>query len=289
MIKETNYIVVTKVLENGKYLISFPDFEGVTNTAETEETISTVAANTIKNKLAEMKKAGIDIPEPLKIKDVSPNLKEGEFTTFVSLTNFNFDFKNLSSSLPKKEALADGAKEISEKVSEKVDNFINEDIKNKVPEGKENILAMTAGAISLISTLFIAVVSIKVPFFGSFKINFFGGLSEFASFSKEIKNISTLLMFSGIIFIGLAALMIYSGYSKNREFLKYSIFSKIAFLLIFYITLMVKIPKEASKYISISSFKILLYLVSIALAYAALRLMKKDKNLEFETEENEEK
>ena len=32
----TNYIAVVKPLENGSFLISFPDFEGITTTAETE-------------------------------------------------------------------------------------------------------------------------------------------------------------------------------------------------------------------------------------------------------------
>ncbi|MBQ3437795.1 MAG: type II toxin-antitoxin system HicB family antitoxin [Fusobacterium sp.] len=280
MTKTTNYIIITKELENGKYLISFPDFEGVTNVAETEDTISVIATNTIKNKLSEMKKARVEIPEPLKIKDVTSTLKSGEFTSFIPITNLNFDFKNLSSNIPNKEALKEGAKE----VGEKVDNFINSDIKNKVPEGKENLPAMIAGAISLVSTLLFSIISID-SFLGSYKINFFGGLSKFSSFSKEIKNISTLLTFSGIVFIGLACLFIYAGYSNNKEFLKYTIFSKIGFLIVFYTTVIVKIPKEASKFVSVSFFKILLYLISIALAYASLILMK-NKTQEKKKEED---
>ena len=45
-----NYIAVVKQLESGKFLISFPDFEGITTTAETEESIQDVAAGVIKTK-----------------------------------------------------------------------------------------------------------------------------------------------------------------------------------------------------------------------------------------------
>ena len=78
-----NYIAVVKQLESGKFLVSFPDFEGITTTAETEESIQDVAAGVIKAKLAELKKANIEAPEPKKIVDVSKDLKDGEFTTYV--------------------------------------------------------------------------------------------------------------------------------------------------------------------------------------------------------------
>ena len=32
-----NYIAVVRQLESGKFLISFPDFEGITTTAETKK------------------------------------------------------------------------------------------------------------------------------------------------------------------------------------------------------------------------------------------------------------
>ena len=39
----TNYIIVMKALEDGKFLITFPDFEGLTATADSEENIQSVA------------------------------------------------------------------------------------------------------------------------------------------------------------------------------------------------------------------------------------------------------
>ena len=61
-----NYIAVAKYLEDNTILLSFPDFEGITTTAETEESIQDVAAGVIKTKLAELKKANVEIAEPKK-------------------------------------------------------------------------------------------------------------------------------------------------------------------------------------------------------------------------------
>ncbi len=271
MVKDINYVVVIKQLENGRFLLNFPDFEGITATAETEESISRVATGVIKTKLSELKKAGLEIPEPLKIKDVSEKLKEGEFTTFVPVSNFNLDLKGLSN-IANKEELKEGAKE----VNEKIDKIIKEDIKNAVPEGKENLLIIVAGAISLINTLFFKILSVNI-FFAKTSIGFFNGLSEFSSFNKDLKTISITLMFTGIILAIMAIGMILLGVLKKREYIKYVIFSKIGFLTLFYVYLFVKIPDEADEFISVSFFKIFLYIISIVLAYISMVLLKKDE------------
>ena len=270
-----NYIAVVKQLESGKFLISFPDFEGITTTAETEESIQDVASGVIKAKLAELKKANIEAPEPKKIVDVSKELKEGEFTTYVAVKE-SFDFKSTMTNLKDKEAVKETAKEMTNKVN---------DFVNNVPEGKENLFAMGGGVLSILNTLFFAVVTVKLPFFGNYSIGFFKGLSEVSDFSKEAKNSQFILIFSGILFLALAGLLIYSAFIKNKNFLKYSIFGNIALLVIFYIVLYVKLPGgEASKYISVSYFKILLYIISLGLAYLTYRALdKKDKE---EVEEN---
>ena len=132
------------------------------------------------------------------------------------------------------------------------------------------------GVLSILNTLFLAVVTIKLPFFGNYSIGFFKGISELADFSKEAKNARFILMFSGILFLALAGLLIYSSFSKNKNLLKYSIFGNIAFLVIFYIVLYVKLPGgEASKYISVSYFKILIYIISLGLAYLTYRALEK--------------
>ena len=270
-----NYIAVVKQLESGKFLIFFPDFEGITTTAETEESIQDVASGVIKAKLAELKKANIEAPEAKKITEVSKELKEGEFTTYVAVKE-SFDFKSTMTNIKDKEAVKETAKEMTNKVN---------DFVNNVPEGKENLFAMGGGVLSILNTLFFAVVTVKLPFFGNYSIGFFKGLSEVSDFSKEAKNSQFILIFSGILFLALAGLLIYSAFIKNKNFLKYSIFGNIALLVIFYIVLYVKLPGgEASKYISVSYFKILLYIISLGLAYLTYRALdKKDKE---EVEEN---
>ena len=270
-----NYIAVVKQLESGKFLISFPDFEGITTTAETEESIQDVASGVIKAKLAELKKANIEAPEAKKITEVSKELKEGEFTTYVAVKE-SFDFKSTMTNLKDKETVKETAKEMTNKVN---------DFVNNVPEGKENLFAMGGGVLSILNTLFFAVVTVKLPFFGNYSIGFFKGLSEVSDFSKEAKNSQFILIFSGILFLAMAGFLTYSAFIKNKNFLKYSIFGNIALLVIFYIVLYVKLPGgEASKYISVSYFKILLYIISLGLAYLTYRALdKKDKE---EVEEN---
>ena len=271
-----NYIAVVKQLESGKFLISFPDFEGITTTAETEESIQDVAAGVIKTKLAELKKANVEAPEPKKIAEISKELKDGEFTTYVSVKE-SFDFKSTMTNLKDKEAVKETAKEMTNKVN---------DFVNNVPEGKEDLFGIVGGVLSILNTLFLAVVTIKLPFFGNYSIGFFKGISGLADFIKEAKNARFILMFSGILFLALAGLLIYSAFIKNKNFLKYSIFGNIALLIIFYIVLYVKLPAgEASKYISVSYFKILIYIISLGLAYLTYRVLNKKEEV---IEKNEE-
>ena len=271
-----NYIAVVKQLESGKFLISFPDFEGITTTAETEESIQDVAAGVIKTKLAELKKTNVEAPEPKKIAEISKELKDGEFTTYVSVKE-SFDFKSTMTNLKDKEAVKETAKEMTNKVN---------DFVNNVPEGKENLFGIVGGVLSILNTLFLAVVTIKLPFFGNYSIGFFKGISGLADFIKEAKNARFILMFSGILFLAMAGLLIYSAFIKNKNFLKYSIFGNIALLIIFYIVLYVKLPGgEASKYISVSYFKILIYIISLGLAYLTYRVLNKKEEV---IEKNEE-
>ncbi|MCI5724571.1 MULTISPECIES: hypothetical protein [Fusobacterium] len=150
---------------------------------------------------------------------------------------------------------------------EKINNLTVSDTKKVMPNGKENIYGILAGIISLFNTIFVAVVVIKIPFFGKYDIGFFKGISEFTSYAKEIKNISIILTSIGILLIIAAVGLIYSSIIKNKYFIKYIIFSKVGILLAFYIYLLLKIPDEVSAYVSISFVKIFLYMVSIILAY----------------------
>ena len=64
-----NYIAVAKQLEDNTILLSFPDFEGLTATVDSEEKIQSVATEVIKNKLTELRKNNLDIPEAKKMKE----------------------------------------------------------------------------------------------------------------------------------------------------------------------------------------------------------------------------
>ena len=263
-----NYIAVVKQLESGKFLISFPDFEGITTTAETEESIQDVAIGVIKTKLAELKKANIEAPEPKKIVDVSKDLKDGEFTTYVSVKE-SFDFKSTMTSLKDKESVKETAKEMTNKVN---------DFVNNVPEGKENLFAIGGGILSILNTLLLSVLSVEILFFKR-KVGFFHGLSDMSELSKDIKNIQLILIFSGILFLAMAGFLIYSAFIKNKNFLKYSIFGNIALLIIFYIVLYVKLPKGVKGVVSVSYFKILLYIISIGLAYLSYNALNKKEEI----------
>ena len=263
-----NYIAVVKQLESGKFLISFPDFEGITTTAETEESIQDVAAGVIKTKLAELKKTNIEAPEPKKIAEISKELKDGEFITYVAVKE-SFDFKSTVTSLKDKETVKETAKEMTNKVN---------DFVNNVPEGKENLFAIGGGILSILNTLLLSVLSVEILFFKR-KVGFFHGLSDMSELSKDIKNIQLILIFSGILFLAMAGFLIYSAFIKNKNFLKYSIFGNIALLIIFYIVLYVKLPKGVKGVVSVSYFKILLYIISIGLAYLSYNALNKKEEI----------
>ena len=262
----TNYIIVMKALEDGKFLITFPDFEGLTATADSEESIQSVATETIKTKLAELKKDNLVIPEAKKMKDVSSTLNEGEFTTYIPVKE-NFDFKTTINNLKDKESLKKGTEDLKNKANE---------LTNNIPKGSENIFGIIGGVIAIINTFLLAVFSVKIPIFGSYSIGFFKGLGILADFSKEAKNAQAILLFSGILFTAFAGLLIYSSVIRNKNILLYSIIGNVIFLVIFYIILFVKLPGgEAGKYISVSFFKILLYLISLALAFVTYFALNK--------------
>ena len=269
----TNYIIVMKALENGKFLISFPDFEGLTAMVDSEEKIQPVATEVIKNKLAELRKNNLDIPVAKKIKDIASTLNEGEFSTYVPVKE-NFDFKTTINNLKDKESLKKGTEDLKNKANE---------LTNNIPKGYENLFGIIGGVIGIINTFLVAIFSVIIPIFGNYSIGFFKGLGFLADFSKEAKNAQAILLFSGILFIAFAGLLIYSSIIKNKNILLYSIIGNAVFLVVFYIILFIKLPGgEVGKYISISFFKIFLYLVSLALAFVSYFLLSKIEENEAE-------
>ena len=269
----TNYIIVVKALENSNFLISFPDFEGLTLTTDSEEKIQSVATEVIKNKLTELRKNNLDIPEAKKMKDIASTLNEGEFSTYVPVKE-NFDFKTTINNLKDKESLKKGTEDLKNKANE---------LTNNIPKGYENLFGIIGGVIGIINTFLVAIFSVIIPIFGNYSIGFFKGLGVLADFSKEAKNAQAILLFSGILFIAFAGLLIYSSIIKNKNILLYSIIGNAVFLVVFYIILFIKLPGgEVGKYISVSFFKIFLYLVSLALAFVSYFLLSKIEENEAE-------
>ena len=273
----TNYIIVVKALENSNFLISFPDFEGLTATTDSEEKIQTVATEVIKNKLAELRKNNLNVPEAKKMKDIASTLNEGEFSTYIPVKD-DFDFKaamnSTMSNFKDKESFKKGTEDLKNKANE---------LTNNIPKGYENLFGIIGGAITIINTFFISIFSVIIPIFGNYSIGFFKGLGVLADFSKEAKNAQAILLFSGILFIAFAGLLIYSSIIKNKNILLYSIIGNAVFLVVFYIILFIKLPGgEVGKYISISFFKIFLYLVSLALAFVSYFLLSKIEENEAE-------
>ena len=279
-----NYIIVIKQLESGKFLISFPDFEGITTTAETEENIQYIASEVIKVKLAELKKAGVELSEPKKIIEVSKNLQAGEFTTYVSVTE-NTSAKNIKNNKPVKESFKpvketrpvkqklessrenDATEENFGTSSNKFDNFIVRDLKRSVPEGKEHFLGIGGAILSIISTLIFPVYS-----FGFWSFAFFFELNIF-------------YILAAIIFIALAATTIYASLNRNMQILQISTFANIGVFVIYYIVLFIVAIRDP--FMSVVYIKFLAYLLSVVLMYSGYRILSDAVNSTYVEESDE--
>ena len=285
----TNYIIVIKQLESGKFLISFPDFEGITTTAETEENIQYIASEVIKVKLAELKKAGVELSEPKKIIEVSKNLQAGEFTTYVSVTE-NTSAKNIKNNKPVKESFKpvketrpvkqklessrenDATEENFGTSSNKFDNFIVRDLKRSVPEGKEHFLGIGGAILSIISTLIFPVYTIS----GIWSLVFLG---------LHFFHLNIFYILAAIVFIALAATTIYASLSRNMQILQISTFANIGVFVIYYIVLFIVAIRDP--FLSVGYIKFLTYLLSVVLMYSGYRILSEAVNSTYVEESDE--
>ena len=285
----TNYIIVIKQLESGKFLISFPDFEGITTTAETEENIQYIASEVIKVKLAELKKAGVELSEPKKIIEVSKNLQAGEFTTYVSVTE-NTSAKNIKNNKPVKESFKpvketrpvkqklessrenDATEENFGPSSNKFDNFIVRDLKRSVPEGKEHFLGIGGAILSIISTLIFPVYTIS----GIWSLVFLG---------LHFFHLNIFYILAAIVFIALAATTIYASLNRNMQILQISTFANIGVFVIYYIVLFIVAIRDP--FLSIGYIKFLTYLLSVVLMYSGYRILSEAVNSTYVEESDE--
>lgn len=284
-----NYIIVIKQLESGKFLISFPDFEGITTTAETEENIQYIASEVIKVKLAELKKAGVELSEPKKIIKVSKNLQAGEFTTYVSVTE-NTSAKNIKNNKPVKESFKpvketrpvkqklessrenDATEENFGTSSNKFDNFIVRDLKRSVPEGKEHFLGIGGAILSIISTLIFPVYTIS----GIWSLVFLG---------LHFFHLNIFYILAAIVFIALAATTIYASLNRNMQILQISTFANIGVFVIYYIVLFIVAIRDP--FLSIGYIKFLTYLLSVVLMYSGYRILSDAVNSTYVEESDE--
>ena len=240
-----NYIAVAKQLEDNTILLSFPDFEGLTAIADSEDNIQTVAVKAIKTKLAELKNSNIEAPEPKKIIEVSKNLQTGEFTTYVLVTE-----------VPSLNALKDN--ETLKSVSDKVDNFINSDIKKSLPEGKEHFLGIGGAALAILNTLIFPVYTL---------VGFFGIVGGGANFF----NMNALYMLFGLAFLAFAGANIYASLNRNMKILQISALGILGVFILCYI--LVFITALGNSYLSVGIIKFLLYLISVVLIYSGYRIL----------------
>ena len=339
-----NYITIVRVLEDGKFLLSFPDFDGLITIADSEEDIQNTATETIKSQLVDLKTNNLDIPEAKKMNDVVSTLNEGEFTIYIPI-NEKIEVKVATAPLKnvelKKEKIEEPSLNKEEVLNEekfnidvpKVEttefkttktNLKNEKNKGKIktiseaPKNSGNsnfkaiagIFGLIGGILSIISTLIFPILAIEVPILGDYSIGNFRGLDKVIDFSEGIQSLQnafgvggntnqmanitenlrflqSVLIFFGILFIALAGMLIYSSLIKNKNILLCSIIANFIFIAIFYIILYIKLPSgEVREFISISFIKILLYVVSLLLAFVSYFIIRSiSKNEDEETEE----
>ena len=114
-----------------------------------------------------------------------------------------------------------------------------------------------------------------------------GNTNQMANITENLRFLQSVLIFFGILFIALAGMLIYSSLIKNKNILLCSIIANFIFIAIFYIILYIKLPSgEVREFISISFIKILLYVVSLLLAFVSYFIIRSiSKNEDEETEE----
>ena len=208
------YIAVIKQLENGKFSISFPDFEGITALAEKEESIEKVAKGILKTKLQELKDENIEFPAPKSIVEVQKLLGEGEFTTYVSISNEAkaiINKENLKGAInnirSKSEEIMKGdLKENVEKFYNKSEEIVKDKIGNNVKSENYHFIGMIGGIIYALSA-FLPIITVSIPFFnmkmrlGAANISDLKEIGGFVDVSKQIfavRFIVILVIMSGI-------------------------------------------------------------------------------------------
>ena len=217
------YIAVVKQLENKKFLIKFPDFEGVSGIAEKEESIDRVAKGILNIKLQELKYEKIEIPVPMVIGEVQKLLQDGEFTTFI----FAKDEKNILNKDNLKETIGN-IREKSEELLKgdlkenmgKLEDIVQTKIGENIKSENYNMIGVVAGIIYMLSAL-LPLVSVEIPFYKTMR---FGVLNlsdvEQISMVLDVSSQFFMIRFIVILMMICGGFVAYSSYKKSQFYFK---------------------------------------------------------------------
>lgn len=256
MEKVQKYVAIVKQMENKKFSIKFPDFEGISSVAEKEESIEKVAVGMLNTKLQELREEKIEIPTPMGIVQVQKLLEEGEFTIFVSPKANSkplIDKENLKNTI---DSLRDKSfKENVDKIRSKSEEVIKEKIGTNVKEENYNLIGAAGGALFALSAM-LPIVGARIPIIGKIRIGFFN-LSALEDYSDIIDMSGKIFMIRFIVLLMIisGAFTAYSAYTKKYFYFKSAVMSTaglfiVTFLYVF-IQLM-RIEAEIRKYVGLS-------------------------------------
>ena len=293
------YIAVIKQLENGKFSISFPDFEGITALAEKEESIEKVAKGILKTKLQEFKDENIEFPAPKSIVEVQKLLGEGEFTTYVSISNEAkpiINKENLKGAInnirSKSEEIMKGdLKENVEKFYNKSEEIVKDKIGNNVKSENYHFIGMIGGIIYALSA-FLPIITVSIPFFnmkmrlGAANISDLKEIGGFVDVSKQIfavRFIVILVIMSGIF-------TAYSAYRKHNFYFKsaFAISGGLFLAVLIYVfAQLLGLEKEVREYVGFSYAWLGLLTALILMGISFILTNKKEEKPEDKPEEEE--
>lgn len=293
------YIAVIKQLENGKFSISFPDFEGITALAEKEESIEKVAKGILKTKFQELKDENIEFPAPKSIVEVQKLLGEGEFTTYVSISNEAkpiINKENLKGAInnirSKSEEIMKGdLKENVEKFYNKSEEIVKDKIGNNVKSENYHFIGMIGGIIYALSA-FLPIITVSIPFFnmkmrlGAANISDLKEIGGFVDVSKQIfavRFIVILVIMSGIF-------TAYSAYRKHNFYFKsaFAISGGLFLAVLIYVfAQLLGLEKEVREYVGFSYAWLGLLTALILMGISFILTNKKEEKPEGKPEEEE--
>ncbi|MCI6152068.1 MAG: hypothetical protein MR673_02950 [Fusobacterium perfoetens] len=297
MEKSYKYIAVIKQLENGKFLIKFPDFERITGLAEKEEGIEKVATGILKTKLQELKDENIEIPTAKEIVEIQKTLQEGEFTTYITINNlikFNINKENVKETFDNlrnksEEMLKGDFKENVEKIYNKSEEFVKNKIGTNVKSENYHFIGVVGGILYILGA-FMPFVGANIPFFGKirFGVTTLGRLKDFQGF-VDISQQTFTIRFIVILFIMSGAFTAYSAYRKHKFYFKSGILISAVLYVMAFLYLFIQImsiDKEARPYIGFSFAWIVLLLGLISMGVSFILQNKNpDESEEISQEE----